>query len=169
MWHILISASFFQREDWFLVRPYLRLGITCPQAGAGRAVASSLCDRRTHSDIIAAVLVRANSITMIAACASRSPSPMPRSSKITPPQEPPLAVSPASAARLLSMAGSKVYAAMRAGELQSYVDGRSRRIPMTEITAYMARRIADSAGGWVQITPKPPRSPREKPRAAAAP
>jgi excisionase family DNA binding protein len=60
----------------------------------------------------------------------------------------PLAVSPREAARLLSLGVSRVYQLMRAGELQNYEDGRARRILMTSVHDYVARRLADSAGKW---------------------
>jgi hypothetical protein len=59
----------------------------------------------------------------------------------------PIAVSPADAGRLLSLGGSRIYALMRSGELESYVDGRARRVTVASISAYVARRVADS-GGW---------------------
>ena len=49
---------------------------------------------------------------------------------------------------------------MRSGELESYRDGRARRIPMEAIRAYVARRRAASADGWQQIVPRPPRRKR---------
>ena len=68
-----------------------------------------------------------------------------------------LAVPPGEAGNLLSLSLSEVYERMRNGELQSYQDGRARRIPMTSIHDYMARRLAASAKGWQQIVPQPPR------------
>jgi excisionase family DNA binding protein len=66
-----------------------------------------------------------------------------------------LAVAPREAGRLLSLGLSEVYERMRNGELESYTDGRARRIPMESIYAYVARRRAASAGGWQQINPQP--------------
>jgi excisionase family DNA binding protein len=60
----------------------------------------------------------------------------------------PLAVPPAEAARLLSVGISHLYALLRAGELQSYSDGRVRRVVVASIVDYIARRIADSTTGW---------------------
>jgi hypothetical protein len=37
---------------------------------------------------------------------------------------------------------SRVYALMRSGELDSYSDGRARRITMASIHAYIARQLA---------------------------
>src|SRR5262245_56124830 len=68
---------------------------------------------------------------------------------------PPLAVPPREASRLLSVGMSRLYQLMRTGELESYRDGRSRRITMTSIQKRMARQLADSAGEWRQINPQP--------------
>jgi excisionase family DNA binding protein len=69
----------------------------------------------------------------------------------------PLAVTPSDAARLLSIRMSHLYGLMRTGELHSFHCGRARRITVASIHAYIGRRLADSAGGWQQITPQPPR------------
>jgi excisionase family DNA binding protein len=69
---------------------------------------------------------------------------------------PPLAVPPREASRLLSVGMSRLYQLMRTGELESYRDGRSRRITMASIQKRMARQIAASAGEWRQIAPRPP-------------
>jgi excisionase family DNA binding protein len=66
-----------------------------------------------------------------------------------------LAVPPSAAGHMLSLSLSEVYERMRNGELDSYADGRARRITMKSIHAYMARRLAASADGWKQITPQP--------------
>ena len=66
-----------------------------------------------------------------------------------PPSVTPLAVPPREACRLLSLGISRIYALMRAGELDSYGDGRARRITVASIHGYVARRLADAeAGGW---------------------
>jgi excisionase family DNA binding protein len=67
----------------------------------------------------------------------------------------PLAVSPQEAGRLLSLGLSRIYKLLRAGELQSFEAGRARRITMASIHAYVARRLAASAGKWHQINPRP--------------
>ena len=71
-----------------------------------------------------------------------------------------IAVAPREAGRLLSLCLTEVYERMRSGELESYRDGRARRIPMAAIHAYVARRRAASADGWQQIVPRPPRRKR---------
>ena len=57
---------------------------------------------------------------------------------------PPLAVPPKEAGGLLSVRLSRLYELLRAGELQSYEDGYSRRITMASIYGYVERRLADS-------------------------
>jgi excisionase family DNA binding protein len=73
----------------------------------------------------------------------------------------PLAVPPREASLLLSLSMSRVYQLMRDGELQSYEHGRARRIPAASIHAYIARRLADSAGGW-RTWPHNPQSRRQQ-------
>src|SRR5262249_58755683 len=74
----------------------------------------------------------------------------------------PLAVPPREASRLLSIGMSRLYQLMRTGELESYRDGRSRRITMASIQKRMARQLADSAGGWRQINPQPPQASKAR-------
>lgn len=70
----------------------------------------------------------------------------------------PLAVPPLEAGRLLSLGISRVYALMRAGELQSYQDGNARRITMESINAHIERRLATArTEGWRQWEHSPPR------------
>ena len=59
-----------------------------------------------------------------------------------------IAVTPAEAARLLSLGVWRVYALMRTGALQSYLDGRARRILLTSLHAYVARQLAAADSGW---------------------
>ena len=73
-----------------------------------------------------------------------SPAPAPASA----PSAMPLAVTPNEACHLLSLKLSSVYALMRAGELRSFAAGRARRITMASIHDYIARQLADTAGGW---------------------
>ena len=48
------------------------------------------------------------------------------------------------AAEMLSLGHSKTYELLRAGELRSVKIGRSRRIPVAEIAAYVARKLAEA-------------------------
>jgi excisionase family DNA binding protein len=75
----------------------------------------------------------------------------------------PLVVPPREAGRLLSLSTSRLYQLMRDGELQSYEDGRARRITVASIHAYIARRLADSVGGW-RTWPHHPQSRRPRER-----
>ena len=54
----------------------------------------------------------------------------------------PLAVRPSVAWRLLDCGNTHGYELIAAGELESYRDGRSRRITMRSIKAYIARRLS---------------------------
>lgn len=56
----------------------------------------------------------------------------------------PLAVSPNKACFLLTCGKTKLYAEIEAGELESYLDGRSRRITMESIRHYIKKRLAAS-------------------------
>jgi hypothetical protein len=70
-------------------------------------------------------------------------------SKRTGAQSPPLVVTPRDAGRLLALGRSSVYGLMRAEELDSYREGRSRKITMTSIRKYIARQLAAArADGW---------------------
>ena len=81
----------------------------------------------------------------------------------------PLAVSPLEAGRLLSLGISRVYALMRAGELQSYQDSRTRRITMESIVAYIERQLATTrTEGWRQWEHSPPRRREQASRATNA-
>jgi excisionase family DNA binding protein len=53
----------------------------------------------------------------------------------------PLVVRPAQAERLLAVSHKTLYRLMNSGELQSFMVGRSRRIPMASIRAYIKARL----------------------------
>jgi excisionase family DNA binding protein len=53
----------------------------------------------------------------------------------------PLAVPPLEAARMLSLGLTRLYRLMRSGELDSFHSGRSRRITVRSIEAYVARQL----------------------------
>jgi excisionase family DNA binding protein len=57
----------------------------------------------------------------------------------------PLAVSPRQACRLLGVGNTRLYELINAGELDSYLDGRMRRITMDSIRARLARLLARAA------------------------
>lgn len=58
------------------------------------------------------------------------------------PRANPLVVSPREAGYMLSLGLTRIYELVGAGELVSYTDGRSRRITVESIHAYIRRRIA---------------------------
>ena len=53
----------------------------------------------------------------------------------------PLAVPPLEAARMLSLGLSRLYQLMRAGELDAFHSGRSRRITVQSIHNYVGRQL----------------------------
>ena len=56
----------------------------------------------------------------------------------------PLVVSPRDAWRLLSCSNTHGYELLNAGELESFKDGKSRKIIVLSIHAYIARRLSAS-------------------------
>ena len=80
----------------------------------------------------------------------------------------PLAVRPSIAWRLLDCGNTHGYELIAVGELESYLDGRSRRITMRSIRAYIARRLtaAAKAGAPSEAAPQPRRR-RGRPRKRA--
>jgi excisionase family DNA binding protein len=54
----------------------------------------------------------------------------------------PIVVSPAKACQLLDCGMTRIYALLAAGELQSYLDGRSRKITVDSIHDFVERRLA---------------------------
>jgi excisionase family DNA binding protein len=83
-----------------------------------------------------------------------------------PSAQPPIAVTPAEASRLLSTGITHVYDLLRAGELHGFHSGRARRITMASIHDYIARQLAaaNSAGTLQQDAP-PRRRRRSRERA----
>jgi hypothetical protein len=59
----------------------------------------------------------------------------------------PLAVSPRQACRLLGCGITRLYELIGSAELESYLDGRMRRITMRSIVARIDRLLASSAVG----------------------
>jgi excisionase family DNA binding protein len=52
-----------------------------------------------------------------------------------------LVVRPAEAERMLGIGHKQLYQLLNNGELESFTVGRSRRIPMASIRAYIARKL----------------------------
>jgi excisionase family DNA binding protein len=67
----------------------------------------------------------------------------------------PIAVSPREACRLLSIGNTRLYELIAAGEVESYRDGKSRRVTMRSIRRRVERLLA--AGGTDTAAPTPPR------------
>jgi excisionase family DNA binding protein len=71
----------------------------------------------------------------------------------------PLAVSPRQACVILNVCNSKLYGLLASGELESYVDGRSRLITLRSIRARVERLLASD--GATEDVPHPRRSIRK--------
>jgi hypothetical protein len=85
----------------------------------------------------------------------------------------PLAVSPRETRQLLSIGNTRLYELLNAGELESYQEGRSRRITMRSIRARIERLLgaAGATGAAAAIATHPRRRgrPRKVPASAARP
>jgi excisionase family DNA binding protein len=66
----------------------------------------------------------------------------------------PLAVSPKEACRLLSIGNTRLYQLVNSGELESYRDGRVRRITMASIEERVARLLASNATNMPTTVPE---------------
>jgi hypothetical protein len=58
----------------------------------------------------------------------------------------PLAVSPRVGFGMIQVGNTKGYDLIARGELDSFIDGHQRRITVESIKAYIARRLAETAG-----------------------
>jgi excisionase family DNA binding protein len=59
--------------------------------------------------------------------------------------EAPLVASPNQAMRAIQVSRKKLYELINAGELESYTEGKSRRITVKSINEYIERRLAAEA------------------------
>jgi hypothetical protein len=57
----------------------------------------------------------------------------------------PLVVKPKTAWKMLACSNTRGYELLNAGELESFLDGRSRKITVESIRRYIGRRLAPSA------------------------
>jgi excisionase family DNA binding protein len=89
-----------------------------------------------------------------------------RHSKETPPLPLPLIVSMKEAGHFLSCGHDQIYDLIRAGELESFMEGRHRKITMRSIQALIAKRLAATGGEYRPSKPMPP-SPKLKRKVAA--
>jgi excisionase family DNA binding protein len=75
----------------------------------------------------------------------------------------PLAVTPRQACVLLGVGNTRLYHLIRGGELESYLDGRARRITMHSIHRRITRLLANASttGTATDDTPQPRRPGRK--------
>ena len=66
----------------------------------------------------------------------------------------PIAVAPKRAAKMLGIGITKLYELMAANEIDSYVDGGSRRVVVASIPRYVERRLAATADNKVRKSPR---------------
>lgn len=71
----------------------------------------------------------------------------------------PLVVSPRRARRMLDCGNTRLYELLKDKHLESYVDGRSRKITVVSIHRYIALRLAEADDGTAAPTAATP-SPR---------
>jgi excisionase family DNA binding protein len=71
----------------------------------------------------------------------------------------PLVVSPRQACLLLSIGNTRLYSLIGAGELESYLDGRSRRITMASIRRRLAKLLSAEGATGVTTEATSPRRP----------
>jgi hypothetical protein len=75
----------------------------------------------------------------------------------------PLVVKPKGACRMLDCGITRLYELIGAGELQTFLDGRSRKITVASIAAYIARRLDPIEAN---TSPSPARRGRPRKRGA---
>jgi hypothetical protein len=75
-----------------------------------------------------------------------------------------LVVSPREARHMIDCGNTKFYELLNAKQLDSYLDGRSRKVTVASIHSYIARKLAAAGvpGAAVQVAPHPRR--RDRPR-----
>jgi len=76
----------------------------------------------------------------------------------------PLVVKPRTACRMLDCGNTRLYELLGAGELESFLDGRSRKIVVDSIRRYIAQRLAAT-----QVTAMKSQSPRRRGRPRKSP
>ena len=65
----------------------------------------------------------------------------------------PLVVRPKGARRMLNCSQTRLYELIGAGELDSFLDGRSRKITVESIFRYIRRRLKESQSGRGKARP----------------
>jgi hypothetical protein len=71
-------------------------------------------------------------------------------SNTTPADLGPLVVKPKAAWKMLACSNTRGYELLAAGELDSFLDGRSRKITVESIRRYIAQRLASTQGTTAQ-------------------
>jgi excisionase family DNA binding protein len=66
----------------------------------------------------------------------------------------PFIVKPRDARRLLSVGQTTLYELLKTGELESFLDGRSRKITVESIRRYIARRLHPAEGANTDLRPR---------------
>jgi excisionase family DNA binding protein len=79
----------------------------------------------------------------------------------------PLAVSPRRACVLIDVGNTRLYELIRDGELESYREGRARKITMQSIRARHARQLAAAVATQAEPQPRRRGRPRKLPRSEA--
>jgi hypothetical protein len=77
----------------------------------------------------------------------------------------PLVVKPKVAWKMLACSNTRGYELLAAGELETFLDGRSRKITVESIHRYIARRLGSIAA--TQTNPQPRRRGRPRKQIAA--
>jgi hypothetical protein len=76
-----------------------------------------------------------------------------------------LVVSPRRARHMLDCGVTRLYDLLNAGEIESFLDGRSRKITVASIQAYIQRRLAAADSSSTKTST--PKRPRGRPRKQA--
>jgi hypothetical protein len=74
----------------------------------------------------------------------------------------PLVVKPKTAWMMLACSNTRGYELLNAGELESFLDGRSRKITVDSIHRYIARHLQPSGSSGANLRPRRRGRPRQK-------
>jgi hypothetical protein len=70
------------------------------------------------------------------------------------PESQPLVVNPKGACRMLDCGTTRLYALLGTGQLESFCDGRSRKITLASIHRYIARKLSEIDGAGFECSPR---------------
>ena len=73
----------------------------------------------------------------------------------------PLVVKPREARRMLACGNTRLYELLTSRELESFLDGRSRKITVESIRGYISRQLAPANGRIKEDRPRRRRGPRK--------